>query len=651
MREFEVDMKSLRELTTKLTENGYLVDRAAQWEFAFDAVQDLVMIVNPSLKIKFINKAFSDRLELPKKEAMNKNCYEILQCPNCKRTPGECFENYKTPPEIIEFDDVYIEDHLQGWFNFSHSPIHDDEENLLGFICTLHDVTKRKEAENALKKSEEQYRHLVKYAPSGIYEIDFMSNKFTNVNDVMCIKSGYTREELLNDLTPFDLLTPNGKEYFKERLVKIFSGEDVPDNIEFEIIRKDRTTLWVVLFIKHKYDNNNNVVGATVVSHDIDERKRAELALQESEAKYADLYNNAPDMFVSVDTNTALIIQCNQTLVDMLGYTKEEIIGRPIFYVYTPESRGRAKKVFRDFAKTGEIKDVRMKLQRKDGSKLPVSLSITAIRDEAGNIIKSRSSWRDISEQVEVQEALRKSEEKYRNLYTTAPLAVVVWDMDNKVLEWNANAEKVFGWKKKEIKNKDFFDFIVPKTAQNSVREVVKKLKDGKTVNSINENITKNGDTILCEWYNSIYHDCADKPIGIISLALDITERQLTESKLRDNEALMKSIFKAAPAGIGVVNSNRTINWSNAKLREMTGYSEEELRGANARLLYPDDDEYNFVGEAKYEQIKKHGIGNIETVWKRKDDRLIKVLLSSAPIDQNDLTKGVTFTALDITSL
>lgn len=295
MGEFDVDLQSLRELTNKLTENGYLVDQAAQWEYAFDAVHDLVMIVNPSLQIKFINKAFSMRLELTKEEVIDKNCYDILLCPNCTKTPAECFININFGKPILKTQkDVYIEGHLQGWFNFSHSPIFDEDDNLLGFICTLHDVTDRKEAEEKLKRSEESYRHLVKYAPSGIYEIDFINNKFTNVNDVMCIKTGYTREELLNELSPFDILEATSAALYKERLVKIFKGEEVEDTFEFEIIRKDGTSLWASLNIKYNRDENNNIIGAIVVSHDVTERKYMEDSLRKSEEKYRTLHDTMP---------------------------------------------------------------------------------------------------------------------------------------------------------------------------------------------------------------------------------------------------------------------------------------------------------------------------------------------------------------------
>lgn len=653
MTDFNTELKKLRELTGKLTENGYLIDRAEQWEFALDAVPDLVFIVNQSYKIKYINKALSVKLSVKKEDVVNKDCCNLFADEEniclCRRKFATSnllnydFENDKPLKETVDLGDIYVEKGLNGWFNFTRSSIFDDDGDLLGFICVLRDITDRVIALNKLKKSEENYRHLVKYAPSGIYEIDFKTNKFLNVNDVMCIKTGYTEEEILNNLTPFDLVTPAGKKYFEKRLEKIFAGEKPgTENVEFEAVRKDGTTLWVVLHIQYKYDENGNIVGATVVSHDIDERKRAELALQGSEKRYADLYNNAPDMFVSVETETALISRCNQKLADVLGYTKEEIIGQTIFFVYSDDSIEKAKETFHTFIETGKIKDVQMRLKKKDGSKLNVSLNVTAIRDEHGKIIRSRSSWRDITEQVKTQEALRKSEEKYRNIYNTAPLAFVVWDYDHKVMEWNQSAEKMFGYTKKEVEGKDFFGFIVPENVIEHVQEIVSTLKSGKDVISVNETLTKSGDVILCEWYNSVYHDCSGKPVGFISLASNITE-------LREKENLIKSIFRASPSGMGLAK-DRVIQWTNSRLRKMIGYNENELVNKDVRILYDSVEEYERVGEVKYNQIREKGYGYLETIWKRKDGKLMNILLSSAYVDETNHSKGVIFTATDITN-
>ena len=114
------------------------------------------------------------------------------------------------------------------------------------------------------------------------------------------------------------------------------------------------------------------------------------------------------------------------------------------------------------------------------------------------------------------------------------------------------------------------------------------------------------------------------------------------------NQARLHSIFRAAPIGIGLV-IDRVLQEVNDRLCDMVGYTQEELVGQSARLLYPSDEDYAYVGQEKYQQIRDHGTGTVETHWRRKDGSIIDVLLSSTPLDLDDLSQGVTFTALDIT--
>ncbi len=133
-------------------------------------------------------------------------------------------------------------------------------------------------------------------------------------------------------------------------------------------------------------------------------------------------------------------------------------------------------------------------------------------------------------------------------------------------------------------------------------------------------------------------------------LKREAVERARAEKSLRESEEKMRSIFRAAPVGIGMV-VNRVITEANVRISEMTGYTREELIGSSSRMLYPTEDEYEYVGREKYLQISKQGLGTVETRWKRSDGALVDVLLSSAPLDVEDLSRGVTFTALDITEL
>ena len=126
------------------------------------------------------------------------------------------------------------------------------------------------------------------------------------------------------------------------------------------------------------------------------------------------------------------------------------------------------------------------------------------------------------------------------------------------------------------------------------------------------------------------------------------TDSEGVAAALRESEASMKGIVKAAPIGIGLVH-NRVLGWVSDHMNEMLGYSGEELIGQSARVLYESDDEFERVGSEKYQEIRERGVGAIETRWKRKDGRLIDVHLRSTPVDPTDLAQGVLFTALDVT--
>jgi two-component system sensor histidine kinase HydH len=125
------------------------------------------------------------------------------------------------------------------------------------------------------------------------------------------------------------------------------------------------------------------------------------------------------------------------------------------------------------------------------------------------------------------------------------------------------------------------------------------------------------------------------------------TDSKGVAEALKESEASMQGILKAAPIGIGLVH-NRVLIWVSDHMNAMLGYYGEELIGKSARVLYENDDEFERVGREKYQDIREIGVGAIETRWKRKDGRLIDVHLRSTPIDPTDLGQGVLFTALDI---
>lgn len=146
----------------------------------------------------------------------------------------------------------------------------------------------------------------------------------------------------------------------------------------------------------------------------ISKRKKIEKALRISEEKYRDLYDNAPDMYHSVDKN-GIIIECNETEAKMLGYRKEEIVGKPITYFMTEESKKAHEAFFPEISKYSFIQ-LERDFVRKDGSVFTVALNVYVEVDEKGNFIKTKTIGRDITYRKKIEEELKKSKEALRKL-------------------------------------------------------------------------------------------------------------------------------------------------------------------------------------------------------------------------------------------
>lgn len=137
------------------------------------------------------------------------------------------------------------------------------------------------------------------------------------------------------------------------------------------------------------------------------EAERTRGAHAEAERRYRDLYDNAPDIFLSVDLATRTALECNAAVSTFLGWERSEVVGSDPFNLYHPDSREVARAAFAELAATGEVRDVELRVLRKDGGVLDVSLSATAERGPDGKPVRSRSIWRDISRRKRAEDELR----------------------------------------------------------------------------------------------------------------------------------------------------------------------------------------------------------------------------------------------------
>jgi PAS domain S-box-containing protein len=241
---------------------------------------------------------------------------------------------------------------------------------------------------------------------------------------------------------------------------------------------------------------------------------------------------------------------------------------------------------------------------------------------------------------------LEESEAKFRGIFESIIDIYYQTDMEGKITLISPSIYNVSGYKPEELIGTSMSDHYEDPELR---RKLIDELKaEGKVKNFESTIIKKDGGKIILSTNAQFKFDNKGVPICVEGIARDVTEHKNAEKTLRKKEARIRSIFRSAPIGIGLV-SNRILLQVNDYLCDMLGYKSEELINKNAIILYPSKQEYDFVGEEKYNQIKQRGTGTVETIFKRKDGTLRNILLSSTPINLIDYSEGVTFTALDIT--
>ncbi|ABK45879.1 putative PAS/PAC sensor protein [Magnetococcus marinus MC-1] len=247
------------------------------------------------------------------------------------------------------------------------------------------------------------------------------------------------------------------------------------------------------------------------------------------------------------------------------------------------------------------------------------------------------------------QELLRVSE-SYGLVRSSAQIGSWDWNITTGELVWSDNIEEMFGVEKDQFDGSyDTFLKSLHPEDHGFVMESVKNAIEKDMPYDIDHRIICPDGTI--RWMaetGTVIRNSRGKAERMIGVVRDITMSKDLEAQIQEKGALLQSIFKTAPIGIGLVNK-RVFKWVNQQVCDITGYVMDELVGQDSRLLYPSDEEYTFVGTEKYRQIQVSGTGTVKTRWRRKDGVVIDVLMSSTPIDRHNWDKGVTFTVLDLT--
>jgi two-component system NtrC family sensor kinase len=367
-----------------------------------DAFEDGIYVMNQDLIVEYMNNAMIAEFG----EGTGKKCYQLLnksdeKCPWCQS--DEVFEGKTFRREIY----VPLVDKT---YYLIEIPLKNEDESV-SKLSIYRDITDRKKREEMLRASEAEFKLLFENMPTGVF-VSSKQGKFVNANQALLDMLGYeSKEEFLNiDITKDLYVSPDDRSKFREMIER--DGRVTDYEVDFK--RKDGSTIPILLTGHVRYDQQGNVIGYEGLNVDLSQRKLMEKELQEAYDFMNQIIQSSPNSIMATDRDGNIMIW-NRAAEETLGYPASEVIGKMNISKIYPE--GMARKVMQmmkrsEYGGVGKLRSYPMVYVRRDGEVVEGTLSAAIIYDAIGNTIASVGSFVDLRDRLEMERALRRTQEQ-----------------------------------------------------------------------------------------------------------------------------------------------------------------------------------------------------------------------------------------------
>ncbi len=591
----------------------------------FDQVPIGFFRVSPEGKFIIVNKAIIELLGYnSEKELMNKNFLNHVYYSTRGRKNKPAFPLKPGTKKLWKKDGVLIELHLEFTkFNDSKGKVKYYEGFAFGVSkekkVNQSDVKRmeknevKSHSEKTLTDEKSILERLYQSPYTGIFTFN-SDGKFISVNEAFRKILGYSKEEL-KKFAFTDLIYEEDKISSIIMLNRLKNGEINNYKIEKWFRRKDKKFIWTSIATIAVKDENNNFIKGIATVHDFTKSKNAENELSIKEEYYRTLIENSGDLLTILNHDWTIRYQ-SPSVQKITGYKLGELSGQNIFDYVHPDDSVEAVKILKAVPENyDDIKTIELRFLHKNGSWCFLE---GAVNNMLWNpLIKGYViDFRDISDRIVADEKLKESEERFRELAENIRDAFTIFNIDdNKILYaspayseiWGSNIQDLYkdpvSWLRK-IYPADF----------NFVRKAFRELSKTQTFNIEYRIFKKPG---VIRWIRQRAFPIKDKKEKIFryaSIAEDVTEQKLAEEQIRK----FSHAIQQNPALIMITDPSGTIEYVNPKFTKVTGYTIEEIKGKNPRVLksgFTSNAVYNIL----WKTIKSGGTWQGEIQNKKKN--------------------------------
>jgi PAS domain S-box-containing protein len=450
-----------------------------------------------------------------------------------------------------------------------------------------------------LRESEARFRAVVEHSSNGVIFMN-AEGKINYVSPAYQQFLGFTPEEMVGHFE-MEYVYPEDQERTAQ---KYHDFLQIPGAIianEYRLQRKDGSYCWVETIAANLLDDPN-VHAITLNQRDINERKRTEKDLQESEKRYRRITDSLTDYQYTVRFEDGQVVETKQspTSVSMTGYTPEEFADNPNLWIHMvePEDRKLVLERVEQILSGKEIPPIEHRIIRKDGAVRWVCDTIILFKDATGKLLSYDGVIKDITERKQADEALKISEEKFRAMIEQASEGFTLVDENGIIIEWNHAKERIWGLPREEVMGQAFCDVqfraVIPERRTPERYEYLKTtlmdaLRTGQSPvfnNAIEAELCRpDGEHIFIQ--QSIFPIKTDRGYRIASISLDITERKRAEEALQESEARFRAVIQTANDAIVAVDMRGIVIAWNAAAETIFGFSAEEVIGKSVDRIVP----------------------------------------------------------------
>ena len=418
------------------------------------------------------------------------------------------------------------------------------------------DITERKRAEEELQKSKEKLLQAQYVARMGDFTWYIKTGEAT-WSDGMYELLKYEKNEIIDyQKVNTDIHHPDDLERVTKWLMdSIASGDTFLEPNEYRLICKDGEVLYVQTNGQIEYQDGKAVT-LFGTCQDITERKKAELALRESEGKYRILLEESPDPIFSF-TPEGRYTYVNRSFAKGVGKSVEDIIGKKIWDVFPKDEADKRFAALKQVFTTGMEKVIEVRVPHPEGDKYYVT-TITPVKDMAGHVISVICSSKNITDRKMAEEALRAGEEKFSKAFHTSPYVITITRaIDGAFIEVNDAFATVSGYSREEALS----DSSIGLNLWNHPEDrawVIETLTQGEIVNGKEFQFKSKSGKLIDGLFSAQFIRLNDE-LCVLSSINDITERKQAEEELRRRENQLQRIFEILPIGLWLADKDGTL--------------------------------------------------------------------------------------------